>query len=300
MTIAIVVLIAIFSTGKRQKMLFNTHGLLSPDIEKFRAAIRNVPTYKVWFEFGDELNRLGLDMLQGLDIPFTDNQRLTISALFVRAHKSLQAALALAEIGLVGDARTVLRSAVEGAIALNALANDPKFVDQLIEAHHFNQRKTARRLLKEPDYRAMCSATQVAKMKQTVEQIDAMEKKAPGRKLGDITWANVAIKHCKDLYDLLYRSLSSDGTHATIDSINRMFEYDGTNHIKDLKIGPDIADRVGTLMAACAMFLGTADPFARAYSQSEIRTRIREMNQRFNALPQDEPSDAAVVPNFRG
>lgn len=280
-------------------MSFNTHGFLSPDIEKFRSTIRNVPTYKVWFEFGDELNRLGLDMLQGLDVPLTDNQRLMISALFVRAHKSLQAALVLAEMGLVGDARTVLRSAVEGAIALNALANDPTFVDQLVEAHHFNQRKRARQLLSDPDYRAMCSATQVAEMETTVKLVDAMEK-AAGRNLADITWANVAQKHCKDLYELLYRLLSSDGTHTNIDSIHRILDYDDTKQIKGLKTRPDIADLVETLMAACLMFLLAADPFVRAYNQSEIRTRIREMNQRFNALPQDEPSDAAVVPNFRG
>jgi hypothetical protein len=111
--------------------------------------------------------------------------------------------------------------------------------------------------------------------------------------------ANVALKHCKDLYDLLYRLLSSDGTHTTLDSINRVFDYDATSHhITNVKVGPDIADLVETLKSACLMFLWAADPFPRVYNQSEIGTRIQKMMRRFVALPQDEP-DATVVPNFR-
>ena len=218
---------------------------------------------------------------------------MTISGLFVRAHKSLQAALILAEIGLVGDARTVLRSAVEGAIALNALAADPKFLDQLIDAHHFDQRKKARLVLNNPEYRTAYSATQIAEMEATVKEVDAIEK--DDRKLSDIKWANIALKNCKDLYDLLYRLLSSDGTHTTIASITRCFDYDSnTKQISELKVGPDILNLVETLKAACLMFLWAADPFARAYDQNEMRTRVQEMMQRFEKLPQDEPNASVV------
>ena len=279
-------------------MSFSTHGFLSPELEKFRATLRSVPTYKAWFELGDDLNRFGHEMVDGLDVPLDDNQRLTIAGLFVRAHKSLQTAILLAEMGLVGDARTVLRSAVEGAIALNALANDPTFLDQLCEAHYVNQRKKARLVLANPDYRTTYSTAQIVEMQTTIKEVDAKEKVA-ARKLGDINWADIAQKHCKNLYDLLYRLLSSDGTHTTLDSINRVFEYDvHTKQIIGIKVGPDIANLVETLKAACLMFLWAADPFARAYSQAETSARIQKMMQRFIALPQDEPN-ATVVPNFQ-
>jgi hypothetical protein len=45
---------------------------------------------------------------------------------------------------MIGDAHTVLRSAVEGAIALHALANDPDFVDQLVAAHFLSRRRLTR------------------------------------------------------------------------------------------------------------------------------------------------------------
>src|SRR6266852_7159998 len=124
---------------KNRTMSFSTDGFLSPTMDRFRASLKNVAAYKAWFDFAEELNRFGLDMLLDRDVPRHDNQRLTIAILFVRAHKSFQSSLLLAERGLIGDARVVLRSAVEGAIALNALANDAAFLDQLIEAHYYNQ-----------------------------------------------------------------------------------------------------------------------------------------------------------------
>jgi Family of unknown function (DUF5677) len=276
-------------------MPFSTQGFLSPELEKFRTALRGIPAYRAWFEFGDDLNRLGHEMLDGLDVPLDDNQRLTIAGLFVRAHKSLQAALTLAEMGLVGDARAVLRSAVEGAIALNALVNDATFLDQLIEAHQLHQRKRARLVLSNPDYRSIYTVEQIVQMEATINEVDAKEA-AVGRKLMDINWADTAFKHCKDLYDLLYRLLSSDGTHTTIDSINRVFGYGAvTKRINELKVGPDIAGLVETLKSASLMFLWAADPFARIYNQET--GRLHEMMRRFTGLPQDEP-DATVVAGF--
>ena len=280
-------------------MSFASHGFSSPSMGKFRASLRAVPAYKAWLDFGEDLNRLGLEMLEGLNVPLANNQRLTIAALFARAHKSLQAALFLSEMGLVGDARTVLRSAVEGAIALNALANDAQFLDQLTEAHHYNQRKKAKLVLDNPDYRTIYSAAQIKEMQDTIKDVDAKEA-ATGRDLHDVTWSNVAAKHCRDLYDLLYRLLSSDGTHTTLDSLNRMFDYDpATKRITDLKVGPDILNLVETLKAACLMFLWAADPFERAFSQIGNRARIEQMIKRFDSLPQNEPS-ASVTADFTG
>ena len=63
-------------------MPFGTQRFLSPELEKFRAALRGIPAYRAWFEFGDDLNRLGHEMLDWLDVPFDDNQRLTIVGSF--------------------------------------------------------------------------------------------------------------------------------------------------------------------------------------------------------------------------
>lgn len=64
-------------------------------------------------------------------------------------------------------------------------------------------------LLDDPAYLAAYKAEDVAAMKAVVASVDAMEK-AKGAKLRDINWADVALKCCPDLYQLMYRSLSSD------------------------------------------------------------------------------------------
>src|SRR5271167_4648019 len=78
-------------------MTFDTDGFLSGVMDRFRTSLRSVPTYKLWFDFAETLNRLGIDMLRNHEAPRHDNQKLTISALFVSAQQSLQAALLLAE-----------------------------------------------------------------------------------------------------------------------------------------------------------------------------------------------------------
>jgi Family of unknown function (DUF5677) len=279
-------------------MSFATDGFLSSTMDRFRASLKDVAAYKAWFDYAEELNRLGLDMLRDRDVPRHDNQRLTIAILFVRAHKSFQSSLLLAERGLISDARVVLRSAVEGAIALNALANDATFLDTLIEAHFYNQRRTARLVLNDPIYRANYSPQQIADMEATVQDVDARENAVAPRKFGDPNWADVALKHCKDLYQTLYRLLSADGTHTTINAIHRHVAYDANQQISELKVGPDTSSLIETLMAACLMLIWAADPFARAFDLTEITARLQQYLKRFNELPQDEPATVAVIPGF--
>jgi Family of unknown function (DUF5677) len=201
-------------------MSFEQDGFFSPDLEIFRQAVRTTATTKAWFDYALDLNRIGFDLLRNATTARSDRTEFAQHGVFVRTHQSFQSALILSERGLVGDARTVLRSGVEGAIAIHALGSDPSFIDRLIEAHHLNQRKTARLLLANPDYLATYSRADIAAMSSAVASVDAMEA-APKAKLRDINWADVALKHCPDLYQLLYRSLSSDGTHATLNSLDR-------------------------------------------------------------------------------
>ena len=136
-------------------------------------------------------------MLNGHEIPLNDNPKLLISAFFVRTHKSFQSALILAELGLTDDGNAVLRTAVEGTIAIDALAADPKFVAALVGAHQLNQRKLARVALNSPNYRTSYSPEQIAQMETTVKEVDALSANL-ATKLVEINWADVAQKHCPD------------------------------------------------------------------------------------------------------
>ena len=188
---------------------------------------------------------------------------------------------------------------MEGAIATIALANDPQFLGQLTDAHYFYQRKTARLVLNNPAYVSSYSPAQIAQMQATIAQVDAMDA-GRAKKISDITWADVAIKHCHDLYELLYRTLSTDGTHTNINSIHRYMIYDKAGAFSGFKVGPDTDGMIDTLKAACLMLLWAADPFARAFPRDGLEDQIRAQIQRFATLPQNEPVGVSVTEVMSG
>jgi hypothetical protein len=274
-------------------MTFGDKGFLSPTMEAFRASLRKVPTYDQWFNFAEELNGFGLSLLWNHDVPSADNRKVTTCALFVRGQQSFQAAIRLAELGMLSDARAVLRSAVEGAIALHGLESDNTFIDQLVEAHRIYQRKMARLVLDNPDYRVSHSTDQIKQMETTIIEVDS-EETAKGRKLRDIKWEQVAAKHCKDLYNLLYRLLSSDGTHTNLNAIQRFLSFDQNEELIGMRVGPDTKDLVDVLSMACLMFLWTVGPFIRVFDKQEHEGKLQEYMRRYTELPHSEPSDVVV------
>jgi Family of unknown function (DUF5677) len=265
-------------------MSFEQEGFFSPDLDRFREAVRTTDPTKAWFDYALDLNRIGFDLLRSATTTRSEPAEFAQHGIFVRTHQSFQSALILLERGLAGDARSVLRSGVEGAIAIHALGSDPSFVDRLIEAHHVSQRKTARLLLANPDYMASYSPADIAAMQAVVASVDAMED-APKAKLRDINWADVALKHCPDLYQLLYRSLSSDGTHATLTSLDRYVVTDASMEITAFKSAPDPDGLAEVLSMACLLFLWASDPFAVSAKRPDVTDRIREEVQRFGTLP---------------
>jgi hypothetical protein len=275
-------------------MSFELDGFFSPEIDQFLSVMRTTNPSKPWFDYALDLNRIGLDLLRQAMTARGENARFTMHGIFVRTHQSYQAALLLAERGLIGDARTVLRSGVEGAIAICALAADPTFVQRLIEAYYVNQRKIARVVLSSPEYRASYGAVELATMQHLIAGVDAMEA-APKPKLRDINWADVALKYCPDLYQLLYRSLSSDGTHVTLNSLDRYTVKDADMQITAFKAAPDGEGIIDVLSAACLMFLWAAAPFAAAVDRRDITARLKAGLQRFGTLPGAFPGGAPAA-----
>ena len=255
-------------------MSFESHGFLSPDMDVFKAAVRGRLPTKPWFELADGLNHLALDILNGHETPLDDNQRLLITALFVRVHKAFQSGLILAERGLTTDANAVLRSGAEGAIALHALADDPVFVQKLIGAHQHNQQKLARVVLDDPDYRSTYPAAQITRMQATIDEVDTA-KKDPSKFIGKISWEAEAKKCCPDLYKLLYRLLSTNGTHINLDAVHAQLETDSSGRITALKVGTDSDGLVETIKSACLILLWATDPFLRAFPKDGFEERVK-------------------------
>src|SRR5260370_26570383 len=108
---------------------------------------------------------------------------------------------------------------------------------------------------------------------------------ASAPKLRDINLADVALKHCADLYQLLFRSFSSDGTHATLSSLDRYVITDTNMEITAFKAAPDGEGVVEVLSAACLLFMWAADPFAAAVDRPHVTAPIKAQLQSFGPLP---------------
>lgn len=258
---------------------------ITPRNEDFRALVRDDLNAKPWLEFSEELTRLGLALLDEINIPTDDGRRFAAAGIFARAHQSVQAAVILIERGMVGDGRAILRTVVEAAIALTALAEDPDFGKQLAAAERANSLKLTNMLLNKPDLRAECTDEQIVDLEKTRDALLAL----PKEERASIIWDQVAEKHCRDLYDTLYRLLSMDGTHITVGSLARRFERDEANDtFTMMKVGPDTEGLVVALQAACAAFLHSVEPFVRLYPVAGYAETIEVLGQRLKGMKATE------------
>jgi hypothetical protein len=264
----------------------------APDQARQRQDPRAAP-FKAWLDYALGLNRIGLDLLKNATAPLAERRLFTMYAHFVRCHHTFQGSLLMSERGMVPSARILLRSGVESAIAICALATGEDLVDEMVAAHHLNQRKLARLIVENPAYSSSYSAHEIAEMRATIAAVDAIET-AAGKKLREINWADTAARHCVDLYNLLYRSLSSDGTHATVNSLNRLLEIDSHQQITALKLAPDLDGLVEALSAACLMFIWSADPFAAAFDRPDVSSELSRQLKLFAQLPGAFPAAAAA------
>jgi hypothetical protein len=103
------------------------------------------------------------------------------------------------------------------------------------------------------------------------------------------------LKHCRDLYDLLYRLLSSDGAHTTINSLNRYVIADGNMEITAFKVAPDPDGMVEALSAACLTFIWASNPFASAFDRPDMTGQLQAQLQRFATLPGAFPGKAPAA-----
>jgi len=277
-----------------QPSSFEKDGFLSPEIDRFRLYVRSHEPSKKWFELADDINRLALELLQRHQAPSADPQRFTFSGLFVRAHQSFQAALILIERGMIGDARAVLRSATESAIALHAVANDAQFVDRIVGDEYYTRRKMVNLTLGTPEYRDLCSAEEIREMDASIADIDRMKADPNAKiKIEGIKWEQVARTPCPDLYFFLYRSLSWDGTHVTANSLTRYFNYDANSRATSFKVAPEVADVPEGLLFACNAMIWALNPYELLFPTDGLALKLQNLMARFKALSlPDAPGSA--------
>ena len=142
-------------------------------------------------------------------------------------------------------------------------------------------------------YRAEFSPAEITAMEQAISDAGAREVSKGVKELPNFKWEQIAEKHCKELYHLLYRSFSSDGTHATINALERFLVVGADGEITAFKVAPDGAGLIELLSAASQIFLWVAAPYAHTNGLTDLESTISDRLQQFATLPDAFPRKGA-------
>jgi hypothetical protein len=230
----------------------DSEGFLAPSLAASIAYIRK--DFAPWFDTATRFNALGMRLMPNAKAGTTDNQQLVAAALYGRVLTSFQAANILAERGMLGDARTVVRAAAETAIFLAAVAKDEAVCDLLIDRHFWHHRKLRNAWLNDPEAVAQMTSEQVEAIKATIANADTEYPRAKTLSGDPVSIAALAQSAgATGLYNAIYRSTSGDAAHTSIDALNRHIRADSEANVVGLKFGPDVTDLAATLSDAMSV-----------------------------------------------
>ena len=98
----------------------------------------------MWFGHAMDINLIAQQLL--LEVPLEDKKAFLAALLFVRGLSSFQAAILLAERGMIQDARTITRSCFETVFCFGALHKDPGFLEKFEKHDIYGKRAFANAL----------------------------------------------------------------------------------------------------------------------------------------------------------
>ena len=253
------------------------HFTRGTDVEDAFSKAIYMQTENQWRVFADKLLQLSEKLCSAMPGDLTENQRLVVSLLYARSHQSFKSAVLLAERGYNGDARTLVRSAVESAIAIAATGKDAVFVDRLVEADQDRRLRWIRATLNDPELQHGHSPEDLQRFRDTI--VAAGDTKPRG-----IHWdAVAATSNTKVLYHLHYRPMSWH-THVGIESLNEYALLDAKQDIVGPKCNGDTAGYAATVEAACDVIFWAGCMTSEFFGLTELLEEFRVMHRRYDKM----------------
>jgi hypothetical protein len=260
-------------------MTFQKDGFLSSDLHIFISHSRN--QFGAWFELIDALNKDIFPVLLNVK-PRTDNkQQFTAALLFSRTAQSFQAAILLAERGLISESRTLVRSCLETAIVLAMVAKDGDFVEKIVEAHNKHYLSLINAMSADQKVMSALPPDTAEQFRKIKEDITSRYPSGPR----DYNLEAVAIKvGLGSLYTAIFRSTSGDAAHATIGAMLQHTWQDEAGEIEDLRFEPTTTDLDVTLSNAVSCLLHALEPMYKIFLVLEFKTIFNVYMAKWRAL----------------
>ena len=257
-------------------MRFNIDGFLSPDLKAWTDSARL--EHKAWFDLAEELNKACMEAMYAAHPVQTSEKQLVASLIFCRALQSFQGVILLAERGMMADARTLVRSCAESAIAVGCASVDDDFLDDLIAGSVKHHKAVAEKILSNPDVVPHLEQDKTDKLKVLLDELE-------NRPSGGINWEQAARKAGMSvLYDTVYRGTSGDAAHVTIDSINRHLKKDNEQNITGLSFRPESNGLNDTISCAISALLFSLNALGTSLRRIDYEQIVEIYNAKWKAL----------------
>lgn len=261
-------------------MTFRTSGFLSSELAPWAAETRE--QHKKWFGFAEEVNKLGMKVRHALQPASDSEQQLIGTLLFTRALQSFQAVILLAERGMIADARLLARSCAETTILLGGLATSSGFSAKLIESHYKHKLAIAQSLLADQEARLDLTLSQIANLESVVHAINT---EYPNKVLREIKYEQVARDAgLLSIYNTIYRGLSGDAAHPTLDALNRHLKSDDAGNIEATVFRPERVELDDTLMAGVFGCLYCIEAIAKIFQSILFDTELSSCRGKYQQL----------------
>jgi hypothetical protein len=261
---------------------FEIDGFLSDDLEhKFST----IPECARWFCLARNLNRVGHRFAfeeKVLEIEgrgLTDVKALTM-LLFFRALSNFQGAIVLADRGLIVETRALARCLGESVLCMVGAKLDPDHWKSLVSDELKSRRARSRLLLQMTDHLRDGQA-------EMLRQVEVM--KSDWKPVSGLDYAKIAEKGDCDIHYVLFRQLSADATHASLEALFRYVTEEPDGTVKSLQPAPKLTPELiaETVDIACNFFFFTLAIATEQFPDPRVQEETVTLWEEYKALAAD-------------
>jgi hypothetical protein len=206
------------------------------------------PRFSGWFALADELLKFSTEVMLTSTVKLSDDSKLLSWCAFAQCRETFESTLWLAERGKVNDVRSLARTASERAIAIRAINKDEHFFEKMASDFRAKREIMAKELRK-GERAGWLNA-------ENTKKLDELLRSLANETADSLKWEAIARENQLDhLYQMVYRPLSNDGVHCTLDSLQRHIVKDEHGQVKELRYGPDDEGMDDALRASCTAMI---------------------------------------------
>jgi hypothetical protein len=254
----------------------DSDGFLSEETEKGHTQI--IEAYKDAFALARQLNQEAMKVLQAMHVDWNDKSRVIVAALSIRIVEIYQAILLLLQMGMVAQARMLVRAGLDALFSMVAIVKDPELAQSYVAQHYVStvQALKAAKRWKQETLRGRLSTEKIDDL---ISQNEGELGATKAKKLKVWQWAEKA--GLGDFYNVFYVENSS-AVHSDMWALNDHL-YSVPAEGSQIYFGPTDVGLYHTLRSAATMLLTAIETIGEA-NNLPLGNHIQELRNLWEQL----------------